>query len=650
MENWQPVNKPFQDDKFLNALAEAFRLQEAIINTAELAIISTTPEGIINSFNPAAEKLFGFKSEQLIDNTSILSLMDTTEVIRRSDTIINRIKPDAEPAFQALTYNAREVSGPHVNEWTMVRKNSVEFPASISLSALRDDDDGLLGFVFIVTDLTELKKKEEQHAIEDQKFRLLAENIPGVIYLCKNDEHYSMIYLNDAIEDLTGHAANDFTMGNVNFAQLFHPDDRRIIFDSVDEALRTRQRFDLKYRIKHKSGEWRWVEEVGVGVYANDKLLLIEGFIRNITKQQLAEEKLQKVAEENLKVFNNPVSLHCVAGFDGYFKRLSPSWTNFLGWSEDELKSRRFIEFVHPEDVKATADVSLALRAGENVNLFENRYLCKDGSYRWLLWGSSSDIKHELIYASAIDITERKRSEEELLKSKISLESIAGRLQEQNRQLDEFAHIISHNLRSPVANIQALIGLLSDESSVDDYKLIFDKLKNVSKNLSETMSDLMDTMKVRENTSVEKTELRFKDILDKVVQSLEGDLILAEASVTFDFNSASTLFYPKAYLESIFQNLLTNALKYRSPMRRPMIHFTSLESNGRIELRVRDNGLGIDMEKFGDKLFGLHKTFHAHEEARGVGLFLIKTQVEAMGGSISAESQVDHGTTFIIRF
>jgi signal transduction histidine kinase len=125
---------------------------------------------------------------------------------------------------------------------------------------------------------------------------------------------------------------------------------------------------------------------------------------------------------------------------------------------------------------------------------------------------------------------------------------------------------------------------------------------------------------------------------------------VAQASVTFDFNDAPTISYSKPYLESIFQNLLTNAVKYKSPNRKPTIHFQSMLVDNHLELRVTDNGQGIDMEQFGDKLFGLHKTFHHHQEARGVGLFLVKTQVEALGGSIRVNSEVDKGTTFTIRF
>ena len=291
-----------------------------------------------------------------------------------------------------------------------------------------------------------------------------------------------------------------------------------------------------------------------------------------------------------------------------------------------------------------------ALGKGNNLLSFENHYRCKDGTYRCLLWGAATDVSHQLIYASAIDITERKKQEQELLRSKQNIEAIALKLQEQNRQLDEFAHIISHNLRSPIGNIKALIGLLNATSSVAEYQQIFEKLKNVANNLGETMNELMETMRVKKETAIERVEIRFKETFDKVVQSLEGELIQTEAQLTFDFNEAPSIYYSRPYLESIIQNLLTNALKYRSPKRKPHIFVITQRQGTSTVLRVTDNGMGIDMAQFGDKLFGLHKTFHEHKDARGVGLFLIKTQIEALGGSIKAQSEVDKGTTFIITF
>jgi len=195
-----------------------------------------------------------------------------------------------------------------------------------------------------------------------------------------------------------------------------------------------------------------------------------------------------------------------------------------------------------------------------------------------------------------------------------------------------------------------LIGLLDQNSTVTDYRHIYEKLDNVANNLGETMNELMETLKVKKETNVERVEIRFKEIFDKVIQSLEGELIQCEAQVTFDFNRAPSITYSRPYLESIFQNLLSNAMKYRSPKRKPKIQVETLQSGNSTVLRVSDNGIGIDMEKFGDKLFGLHKTFHEHKDARGVGLFLVKTQIEVLGGSITAESKLDEGTTFIITF
>jgi PAS domain S-box-containing protein len=650
MEKRSISNKSIQDEKFLNALAEAFRLQEAILNTTELAILSVSPDGTITSFNHAAEILLGYQAEELIGKSSPIIFHDLDEIFKRSQELSLELKLPVEPMFDVFTVKPRLQKTTYREEWTFVRKDGNRFPALLSVSALRDEQETINGYIGIITDITDLKRSDERARASEQKFRLLAENVPGAIYLCRHEEPFPILYVNDHIEKITGYPAADFLDGKINVTQLYHPEDNEMIQKKVEMALSQHKRYHLRYRLQHRSGDWRWVDEVGIGVFVDGKLTMLEGFLSDITVQKEAEDKLQQIVSENLRVFNNAVTLNVVAGFDGYFKRVSLSWTTVLGWSELELLSIPFIDLVHPDDVAATRAAIEFISSGNNLFTFENRYRAKDGSYRWLLWSSAYDLTHQVIYASASDITERKKSEEQLLNSKKNIEAIAVKLQDQNRQLDEFAHIISHNLRSPVGNIQALINLLDDNSSVQDYKLIFEKLKNVSKNLGATMNDLMDTLKVKTQTDLEKVEIRFKDLLDKVIQSLEGELITAEASVTFDFNKAPSIHYPKAYLESIFQNLLSNAIKYRAPERKAKIHFESDIKKEQVVLRVSDNGQGIDLQKFGDKLFGLHRTFHSHQEARGVGLFLIKTQIESMGGSISAESEAGKGTTFTIQF
>lgn len=774
MEPQALSQKYYSEDKFLNALADAYRLQEAIISATELCIISTNPEGTITSFNRAAEELLGYKAEEVIGKLTPVPFHDLNEVRQRALLLTEELGVPVNEGFDVFVLKTKKTNQADRNEWTYIKRNGERFPVSLSISALYDDQRHLIGFVGIALDITEQKlieqkiKASEAHLnailaslentileidendryvniwstnpefnkieranligknisdffnadftanmnelrkqvretgeaqeIEfklpnenrwfhvkyspitdlnnkrtntisariseithrkkaelalresENKFRLLAENLPGIIYLCNNDEKFSMLYLNNNVKEITGYHAENFIQGEISFTDLYHPDDKERILITVDEALKHHVSFHLEYRIKNKNGNWHWVEEHGIGVYNDDILLLIEGYLSDITPRKKAEEQLRIFAEENERIFNQLLTLNCVAGFDGYFKKINPAWERVLGWSISELMSKPFVDFIHPDDVEPTKEVAAHITEGNKINTFENRYRHKDGSYRWLLWTSTPDTERKLIYAQAFDITDRKRAEEELIRSKNNVEIAVTELQEQNRQLDEFAHIISHNLRSPIGNIKALIALLNDRSSMDEYQLIFEKLKNVANNLGETMNELMETLKAKKNKDVEIVSIRFKDMLDKVLQSLEGDLILQEATVTYDFNAAPQVEYSRAYLESILQNLISNAIKYRSPKRKPYIHLSSSQHNNRIQLRVHDNGLGIDLVKFGDKIFGLHKTFHYNKEARGVGLFLTKTQIEAMGGSISIESEVDKGSTFIITF
>jgi PAS domain S-box-containing protein len=132
----------------------------------------------------------------------------------------------------------------------------------------------------------------------EEKFRLLAENVPGIIYLCANDERYSMHFLNDAVEQLTGYPKEDFIEDRISFVDLFHPDDAQSIAPQVDKALAHRETYHLIYRIKHRAGRWVWVEEWGTGVFREDELVYLEGYLSNITERKKAEEALQQAHEE----------------------------------------------------------------------------------------------------------------------------------------------------------------------------------------------------------------------------------------------------------------------------------------------------------------------------------------------------------------
>lgn len=237
-----------------------------------------------------------------------------------------------------------------------------------------------------------------------------------------------------------------------------------------------------------------------------------------------------------------------------------------------------------------------------------------------------------------------------LLKNKEVQEDLIGELSYQNKQLDDFAHITSHNIRGPVRNINALVGMVDANSPVSEFQLMFSKIEKVAKNLSDTLNELLEVLHIKKNKAAERTKLSFQNIFLKEKENLEGEILKTKAEVYFDFSNAPTIEYPKPYLESIFHNLIGNALKYRSPDRPPVIRVTTDLKDGRVLLQVSDNGLGIDLARYGDKLFGLRKTFHEHPDARGIGLFMTKAQIETLGGKIDVQSKVGEGTVFTVRF
>jgi signal transduction histidine kinase len=175
-------------------------------------------------------------------------------------------------------------------------------------------------------------------------------------------------------------------------------------------------------------------------------------------------------------------------------------------------------------------------------------------------------------------------------------------------------------------------------------------LKESSHNALTTLEELNEVLKLKQNDNIEKQNLEFDKVFAQVKAMVSAKIAERSAEVYSDFSQAPSLYYPHIYLESIFLNLLTNALKYSKPNEKPVIEIkTYCEKNDTI-LEVRDNGLGINLERYGHQIFRLQKTFHKHPESRGIGLFMIKNQIEAMGGEISLHSQENVGTTFIINF
>jgi signal transduction histidine kinase len=223
-------------------------------------------------------------------------------------------------------------------------------------------------------------------------------------------------------------------------------------------------------------------------------------------------------------------------------------------------------------------------------------------------------------------------------------------LSSKNNQLEEFNNMLSHNVRSPIASLSMLLSLY--EVAADDHEReeLFEALKMASKSMNELLDEMMDSVKAVSNREVESEEIELMEVINQTTELLRGEIIKTDADINLELQGWGRIYYPRMYLESIMLNLMSNALKYRSEERVPVISIqTRTEDNCKV-LIFSDNGSGIDMERYADKVFKLYRVFHRSKPGKGLGLFMIKGHIEAMGGEITINSELDKGTTFVIIF
>jgi signal transduction histidine kinase len=218
-------------------------------------------------------------------------------------------------------------------------------------------------------------------------------------------------------------------------------------------------------------------------------------------------------------------------------------------------------------------------------------------------------------------------------------------LSEQNNRLINFAHIVSHNLRSHSGNLSLLLETYHKQANEEERLDIIKMLEKTAENLSETLEHLNEVVSIQSNTNQQKENCVFQEYLSKTCDLLETNLNTINASIEIDFQAESIEYVP-AYMDSLFLNMLTNAIKYRDPNRTLNLKISSGKEGKNTWITFHDNGLGIDMNRHNDKVFGMYKTFHRNKDARGIGLFITRNQIESSGGSIQCSSVLGEGTCF----
>ena len=329
---------------------------------------------------------------------------------------------------------------------------------------------------------------------------------------------------------------------------------------------------------------------------------------------------------------------------------LSEMWKTMLGYEPDELPDNMdtFFLLIHPDDKD---EILKNERLHIDGDLQKLQFICrmktKAGPYKWILSISRAGFRNEARKATRIigihlDVDDIKNKEVEL--NQLSQELLVS-----NKELKQFAYITSHNLRSPVANLLMLMRLFRADELSEKNRSLFEKTDLSIHQLNQTLEDLNEILSARFKSD-KSEDIAFETVLIEVIHSISEEIENTGAKITYDFDSASMIFYSKKALHSIFLNLVTNAIKYAKPGTNPTIFISTNMNKEHIFLQARDEGIGIDLEKHGKKIFGLYQRFHNVSSGKGLGLYIIKNQVEAQNGSISVESQAGKGATFTINF
>lgn len=336
--------------------------------------------------------------------------------------------------------------------------------------------------------------------------------------------------------------------------------------------------------------------------------------------------------------------LFCIAGYDGFFKKISPSFQKLLGYTSDELYSNPINTFLYGDDIALTADIRNNIIGGTALKNFENRYQTKKGGLIWLSWTSFPLPEEKLVYAIARNITPKKEIE-------VKKNEWIRYLTQTNDKLKQLTFTTSHDLRAPVNNLLAVFQLMDPQKIEDQETLeLVELLQQSTEGLKQKLDNFLITLKQESTEQVKVEKLSLKEIYNQTTGAIQSLIENSDAVLLPDFTEVPEVEFNRMYMESIFLNLITNSIKYSKPNIKPLVEIKSFVKNGTVKVSFKDNGLGFDMEQVKMRIFGFDQKFHSHKESQGIGLYLVHNHVTALGGKIDVKSKPRQGTEFIISF
>jgi PAS domain S-box-containing protein len=607
------------------ALRRSEESQRVTLQSIGDGVLATDTAGRVTLMNPVAEQLTGWSLAEA-RGRPVEEVFNIISESTRQPAVIPVKKVLATGEIQELA-----------NHTALIARNGAERSIADSAAPIRDDGGRLLGVVLVFRDVTEAAAARKSLHESETRYRTLFESIEQGLCIIEMlfDEQdrpvdYRFLEVNPAFEKHTG------------------------LKDAVGRRMKELAPI-----------EQEWVETLarvgltGEPVYyqnraaALDRAFDIHAFrfgdparrqvavlFSNITERYRAQAELDRFFQLSLDFL-------CIASADGTFRRASPGITEILGWSVEEFLAQPYLEQVHPDDREATRrEVERQLASGEKVFNFENRYRHKDGSWRTLSWRSTP--YGDLMYATARDVTEARRAEQQVITLNRVLSQHAAQLEAANKELESFSYSVSHDLRAPLRHVQGYVGMLTREAG----PVLSEKAQHYLKTIADAgreMGELIDDLLAFSRMG--RTEMREQTVdLAAMVEDVRAALEPAGQGrdIRWTIGLLPAVRGDSAMLRMVLMNLLGNAVKYTRKRATAEIEIACIGGEeGRLVFRVKDNGAGFDM-KYADKLFGVFQRLHRADEfeGTGIGLASVRRIIVRHGGRVWAEAQVDGGASF----
>lgn len=508
------------------------------------------------------------------------------------------------------------------------------------------------GLTVFFKSLTERKKAEEELRKSNERFTYVTKATFDAIW--DTDLATGKVYWGEGFHTLFGYLPQELAERGSDFIDYLHPEDRDRIKKSFDAALSGPfGKWTEHYRFRKADGSYAMVQDKAIIIRDEQgKAVRITGAMQDVTQQKQRESWLQLMesvitnATDSIVIFerqrDNKDSLPRIL-------YLNAAYTRMTGFNLEDLKNKTIKALLrHENNEQDLARINHAFSHFLPLELeFQN--LKKDGSLYWQSFsivpvlGHQGKVQHWISIQR--DTTKRKNRE-------LEWEKMVTELTTTNKELKQFSYITSHNMRSSLSNLLAISEIL-DLSTIENAQTreLLEGFKTSTRNLNETLNDLINILILKEKKEIETSEIQFDLVFQRVADSIQPLIVESNALIHTNFSSAPVVLFNSAYLESIFLNMITNSVRYAKKDKKPILFIYSIaQVDGSVQLVFEDNGIGFNYQKVKNKIFGLYQKFHNHPDSKGIGLYLVHSQVTSLGGTIEVESEENEGTKFTITF